>query len=161
MQIDPAAPIPDWSYLEMAFDMSAEFRNFYDRQTGEVALFMPDGSLDDEQEVTWQDVEEDPQRFVEIEAVGSREKYGWMEAFVETVVDQRLAGRLAGALGGPRPFRRFKDELAGEEQRWFAFERVRLRRHIAAWFDEQGIAVGAAPPWPELADAERAAALPG
>jgi hypothetical protein len=153
VQIDPAAPIPEWDYLEMAFDMSAEFLNFYDRQTGEVVLFMPDGYGDDEQETTWQQVEADPQRFVKIEPVPSREKFMWMEAFVATVSDPRSAGRLEGALGGPRPFRRFKDSLSAYEvQRWYAFQCERLRRHVAGWLDAQGIAVGAAPPWPELAD---------
>lgn len=162
MQIDLNSPIPEWDALEEAFTYEpATIVGFLDRQTGEVVDYMPyDDYAPDEQEATLERVEGEPDRYVRIVPVSSREKFTWMEAFVDTVADQRVAGRLEGALGGPRPFRRFKDSLsASEEQRWYAFERERLRRYVARWLDEQGIAVGAAPPWPELAqDGARASA---
>lgn len=153
MRIDPAAPVPNWDNLEIAFESDDALINYYDRQTGAVLMFSSyDDDLIPNQAVTREQVADDGVRFRRIEPVPSREKFAWMEKFVGTVRDARLAGRLEAALGMQRPFRRFKDALVGaERERWYAFERALLRRYIARWLADADIAVGAAPPWPELA----------
>lgn len=155
MRIDPTAPTPDWSRLEEAFEFGPEITSFFDLATGEIVGLMSDEDFDDpEGEATRAMIDGDPDRFMRIEPVGSREKYTWMERFVETVGDVRLAGRLEGALAGKSPFRRFKDTLHGsaELERWYAFERAMLRRWVVAWLEEHEITVGTAPPWPEPAE---------
>jgi hypothetical protein len=155
VQIDPKAPTPEWPDLELAFDFDPEMVvGFFDRQTGEIVEYMPnDDYAPEEQEATIERIDSEPGRYLKIERVPSREKFSWMEKFIETVGDPRLASRLAGALGGARPFRRFKDTLQGPElERWYAFERGLVRRYVVEWLETHGIAVGAAPPWPELAE---------
>lgn len=155
MHITPDAPIPAWSSLEEAFEYDANaIAAFYDRDTGEVVGFMADPGMRCEGDQAMMDrIDSAPGRYLRIDPVDAREKFGWMEAFVETVGDPRLAGRLEGALGGPRPFRRFKDERYGEErERWFAFSRERVRRHVVEWVEAHELPVGAAPPWPAPAE---------
>jgi hypothetical protein len=50
-------------------------------------------------------------RFVEIPSFDSYEAYGVMEAFIDTVTDDRLANQLQRAITGRGAFRRFKDVL--------------------------------------------------
>jgi hypothetical protein len=81
-------------------------------------------------------------RFVEVPRADSREGYGDMQAFVETIRDQRLRERLSDALIGRGAFRRFKDVLLRfpeERERWFAFKDARTRERVLAWLDSQGI----------------------
>jgi hypothetical protein len=82
-------------------------------------------------------------RFVEVPRADSREGYGDMQAFVETIRDQRLRERLSDALIGRGAFRRFKDvllRLPEERERWFAFKDARTRERVLAGLDSQGIA---------------------
>ena len=81
-------------------------------------------------------------RFIRVPAADSREGYGDMEAFIETVASPRLQERLWAAIRGRGAFRRFKDALAGhpdERERWFAFKHDRLRERVQAWLADEGI----------------------
>jgi Uncharacterised protein family (UPF0158) len=82
---------------------------------------------------------EDPRdndRFVRIEAIESSQSFCIMEDFVLQLADRRLAQALERALQQHKPFRRFKDELAGhpvQRQDWFAYERSALERVAREW----------------------------
>lgn len=81
-------------------------------------------------------------RFVEVPAADSREGYEDMEAFLETVANQRPRGRLEAALRGRGACRRFKDALTeypAERERWFAFKEGRLRDRVLIWLASEGI----------------------
>ena len=65
-----------------------------------------------------------------------------MEAFIETVEDERLQDRLDRSIRGRGAFRRFKDALEEhpiERERWFAFKDARLRGRALEWLAEEGI----------------------
>jgi hypothetical protein len=83
-------------------------------------------------------------RYLDIPKQDSREGFMDMEEFIETVADTRLRDRLWGALRQRRPFRRFKDTLAfsnTETDRWYAFQRDRLRERMERWLRSEGISV--------------------
>ena len=81
-------------------------------------------------------------RFLRVPEADSREGYGEMQAFIETVSRPRLQERLWAAIRGRGAFRRFKDVLASapaERERWFAFKDARLRQRVLAWLADEGI----------------------
>jgi hypothetical protein len=81
-------------------------------------------------------------RYILIPPDRSHDAYRDMEAFVETVSNPRLQGRLQYAIHGRGAFRRFKDVLLDfpeERERWFQFERERLYQRIRDWLEEHGI----------------------
>jgi hypothetical protein len=108
-----------------------------DRETGEL-WFDSDGAPPDQLPEGWQD---DP-RWLVVEPIGSREGWGIMADFVATVEDPALSARLDRRLHGPKPFRRFKDELCdwpAERERWFAFERGALTEIARRWAADRGL----------------------
>ena len=153
MRISPGAAVPEWSDLEVAFEADPELMgpSFYDRASGTVVALMPDWPEGGELAAL---IEGEPERFVRIERPETQVEFGWMEQFAATIADERVAARLRQALGGARPFRRFKDTLHGAGkhvlERWYAFSRVQRRRAIVAWLEEHDVEVGEAPPWPDL-----------
>jgi Uncharacterised protein family (UPF0158) len=88
---------------------------------------------------------EDPRdndRYMRIEAIDSSQSFRIMEDFVVQLADRRLAQTLERALQQRKPFRHFKDELAGhpaQRQDWFAFERSALERIARRWCADCGI----------------------
>lgn len=81
-------------------------------------------------------------RFIRVPNADSREGYGDMPAFIETVTSRRLQESLWDALRGRGAFRRFKDVLAGypgERERWFAFKDSRPCERVRAWLADEGI----------------------
>ena len=62
--------------------------------------------------------------------------------FITTVTNRHTLERLAEAIAGKRPFRRFKDALSDypqERERWFAFSAERQRQRAADWLEAIGI----------------------
>ncbi len=81
-------------------------------------------------------------RCIEIPRRESRDGYGDMEAFIETVSDQRLQDRLWRAIGGRGAFRYFKDTLLDypkERERWLAFEQERIKQRVLEWLEDEEI----------------------
>ena len=81
-------------------------------------------------------------RFIRVEPEDAHAACRDMEAFIETVADQRLQSRLWDAIDGRGAFRRFKNALlddAYERERWFAFKSARLRERIVDWLRSEGI----------------------
>lgn len=84
----------------------------------------------------------EPDRFVSIERIPSREAFQFMVDFAYQLTDARVGKALSRALAGNKPFRRFKDTLAGfpkEREHWFEYRAKRRRDYIEQWADEQGV----------------------
>lgn len=150
---------------------SYELQYWLDKQTGEVILISADAerwARDDEEIVSapeWQraeieraqgvlraageletdeEAEEEADRYLSIPVIGSNESYRTMEDFAATVGNPRLRESLIEALRGRKPFRRFKDVLLAyevERERWFAFERQRVRETIVEWAEVEGVEI--------------------
>jgi hypothetical protein len=144
----------DWDDLELAFTMrSDEHASYLDLRTGEIRIAqihpfggeLEDGVLsEDEVEAGLADGS-----LLAVEPLESSVEYGWMAEFADTLPDARLRQFLQQALGGSRPFRRFKDALADhprERERWFAFHAARLRDYMREWLADNGIEPTTAPP---------------
>ncbi|MFZ5958674.1 UPF0158 family protein [Pseudomonas knackmussii] len=110
-----------------------------DLETGEIRL-RPEDDLDEEFE---QLLERQPQRFLYIEPVSSRDGFRIMEDFVrEKVDDPRASDSLVRALEDRKPFRSFKDRLFDYpeiREEWFRYHDERLRQLALEWLAEEGI----------------------
>ena len=149
--------------LLMAFDSGDGTENWYlDRQTGDVIFLGDDfgfGLGDDEDEAEdeddaeagWQDQEralrrainrdEEGRRYLPAPSLGSHEGFRIMERFAASQ-DDRVREALFDALDRRRPFRSFKDALAGfpeVRERWYAYHEERLREEALAWLEREGI----------------------
>ncbi len=148
MRIDPAAPKPDWTALETAFEHNApETHSYYDSRTGQVLTVIAQRPEDDEKRRL---IRTEPQRYVQLDPASSREQYRWMERFVNSVEDDTLRERLILAVDGKGAFRRFKDVLLsfpGERDRWFTYRANLLHIYINHWLTGHDIVLGEEPPW--------------
>jgi hypothetical protein len=87
------------------------------------------------------DGDSDPERWLWVDSEGSHAGYRDMELFIERLQEERVAGRLERAISGPRPFRRFKDALAGEPElftQWHEFSDDRHRGRARRWLADAG-----------------------
>jgi len=131
----------DWDDLEGAFEFSSyEARHYLDTDTGEIILLSD--AVDDLERLE-EEIEGDTAgRYVDIPLQDSHEGYRDMEDFIETVADSHQRELLEVAIDGRGAFRRFKDVLErfpADRERWFAFERERLRERIREWLEENEI----------------------
>ncbi len=84
----------------------------------------------------------DVDHYESIPHIDSHESFRFMERFIETVDDQRLRKRLGEALTERKPFRRFRDVLAGErrvQRAWHAFETECVHDTILEWLHSVGV----------------------
>jgi len=120
------------------------FEYYLDIKTGEI-LFTSYECMDTEEiEKIDEQLESEPGRYLNIPTDSSSEGYTDMEAFAETVKDERLKEKLWIALDGRGAFRRFKDVLLDypeERQRWFNFKEERLKSRAMEWLKENEIEI--------------------
>jgi hypothetical protein len=130
----------DMDDLLMALeDNNPEHSFFLDTASGEVLMIYED--WEDAHEL-FAEVDENPERYLPIEAISSSEGFEIMEDYVETLGSTEAASRLAKALSGRHPFRTFKDVLSNYpeiRQKWFEFHDERLLRVAAQWLEENDI----------------------
>jgi len=92
-----------------------------------------------------ENLEIDENRYVEVIPPNSDEKWKWMEEFtVDHVSDNYLQNKLADALRGSKPFRRFKDTLldfSEQREKWFEFEARKLREFIKKWAESEHLEI--------------------
>jgi hypothetical protein len=150
MRIATDAPKPAWGDFEFAIECAdRELRSYYDKVTGEVLVTGPFEDDPGEQER----IDADPPRYLEIGHLDAETEFKWMERFTATVANVRLQAQLELALGGPKPFRRFKDALLSspaERQAWFTFRDRHVKQWIEQWFEMHDLAVGAPPDWAKM-----------
>ncbi len=134
----------DWAALHSAFQMNMpEVRCFLSLEDGRV-LKVPPG------DPNLAKVRAEVERYAPIEAIPSRIQYQWLDAFIKSVDDDELRGRMEAAVNGKGAFRRFKDillTLPDERRRWFEFRDHLLRQRLVEWVRELGIEPTNTPPW--------------
>jgi Uncharacterised protein family (UPF0158) len=86
-------------------------------------------------------LDEDEERWLYVDCVGSHEGYRDMELFIATVDDPTIVDRLEIAISGRGAFRRFKDVLSRwpeELQRYYLLSSERQRGRARAWLAAAG-----------------------
>ena len=81
-------------------------------------------------------------RYIAVPPVDSHEAYEDMADFIVTITNRLIQERLAEAIAGQHPFRRFKDALLNypqERERWFAFSAERQRQSVLDWLEFIGV----------------------
>lgn len=120
----------DLGLVAEALDSRGENVWYLDQKTGSVfAVFADLGDL--EQEST-QLIEADPDRFLTIDPLDSREGFLIMEDYIDTLPEGEAKRSLLRAINGPKPFASFKHVLhdfQDERKAWFKFEEVRMLEH--------------------------------
>ena len=110
-----------------------------DLQTGEV---WPQAAVEYAEETGDEDeAEDDPERWLWFDSLGSRDAYQDMERFIASLDNADIADRLAIAIEGPGAFRRFRDTLSRWPELvtgWHAFSEDRRRGRARAWLADQG-----------------------
>jgi Uncharacterised protein family (UPF0158) len=117
-----------------------EHRWLIDDRTGEIALWTSDTGIDEGGPVDLDDLDE---HLVAIDPLPSHVWFQDMVDFANGITDDRSGQRLARALEGGRPFRRFKDELYLHHPDliavWHAFGDVREQRRAVEWLMDRGL----------------------
>lgn len=132
--------------LIMAFDMNAaEYTHYLHLETGGIAMLSEMGDSFDENgnQVKDPGIFEDSDKYIYIPGSDSDEAYRDMEAFIEAKVSsERLRSELREALGGHRPFRRFRDVLMNHpklDREWFDFREERTKTRVRQWLTDNGL----------------------
>ena len=84
----------------------------------------------------------DTNQFEEIPCFDSHESFERMRDFIETVNDDMLRDQLSEAISRRKPFRQFRDVLAGDrrlERQWQEFESTHQREAIIEWLQSIGV----------------------
>ncbi len=137
----------DWTSLEAAFENhSPDARSYLDRTSGEVITVV--GT--DEADPLVARVNTNPDNYVRVEPIPSREQYRMMERFIATVHHPELRDRLQDSIVGKGAFRRFKDvvtQYVEERKRWFTFRDVLAHQYIMDWLKTNRVEPNELPAW--------------
>ena len=133
-----------WDDLLMALEThwSSGERYFLDCRTGQIEMVSDFGMDGEEHEGLFDLMDADPDRYVEVEPLDSREAYDHMVEFIETVPEKLLREEFEVAIQGKGAFRQFKDVLArhpAQRERWFRFKQQQMEQAALRWLDSAGI----------------------
>jgi len=120
------------------------------KKTGEVRDMITDemaemGGVEEEHRADMEVIEKEPDKWVLIEPMMSRDAFSIMEDFADQVGNRGLQKRLIGTLNGRRPFANFKNAVDNSDERedWFEFKQKgyeawvrRELRHNFEMYDE-------------------------
>lgn len=111
-----------------------EVQHFLNPKALEIALVTPDFGVDEA-------LHGDPDDWLEIPQVSSREGWKAMEAFAQ-MRPPRQREQLLDAIRGRGAFRRFRDRVYqfGCESEWFAYQRGVMAEQARSWLREEGLA---------------------
>jgi hypothetical protein len=124
---------------ELADQLDCGNKCYINKETG-ILIFTPDFDRGYADEELWQDdineLEENWDKYVEIDRMESRESFEVMAGFAESVDSRELREALIGALNKKHPFQNFKwvvDNSGPYRQKWFDFKNQRL----IEWVNDQ------------------------
>ena len=133
--------IVDSDLLDLLEDQSGFRTGYIDKQTGEILMTFEDYD-EPEQEELIQKLEQDPDRYLTIEPIGSREGFLIMERFVASLPEGEDRNLLSKVLSWKKPFSNFRSALGdmGDlSQQWLDFHDKELRRLAAEWLELEEI----------------------
>lgn len=130
----------DMLTMELEGEPGLETVGYLDLRTGEVIshhLLDPEFAEEDD----LPDLEEDPERWLPVEPLGSRDGWRDMAAFSERQRDRQLRERLERAIEGKGAFRRFRDLIDEEDlvDQWRTFATDRQLGRARAFLAGEGL----------------------
>ncbi len=156
----------EWEDLQSAFLSTRTDREYFlDRETGEVVSLTEDEDDEDDEEEDEEEeyedgndeeenlrleIDNDPDRFVEISPVPLGDLVEWMNSFVPTVKLKDLTTQLTQAAAGHHPDRDFDRVLRknpAERGRWLGFLEAQVSEIIEGWIEENDIESETPPLW--------------
>ena len=87
-------------------------------------------------------VENNPDRFIFIDSIDSRESFKIMEDFVSTILNDLIKNTLSSALSKRKPFRNFKDELnhlPEIQKEWHKYHEMEMEKIAHEWLEDNDI----------------------
>lgn len=120
----------DLGMISEALEDHSEMVWYLDKTTGDV--FPVSDDLDEELDELGGNPENNPDRFLVIDALDSHDAFRIMEDFVDTLEKGEASRSLLRALDGPKPFASFKHTLRDfpeVREAWFKFEDERMLEH--------------------------------
>ena len=123
---------------EIIDELDTGFKCFINIETHEVVSFPDEDRFSDMDPDDWQEfidkVENNREKYKEIEGPTSRESFSIMEAFVDYIDSKSLKIRLLQALEGRKPFANFKlqiDNSGTYREIWFEFKRNWMNEFVS------------------------------
>ena len=130
-------------------DHSESFYYFLDLENGNVVSLLRDDTEEEFEEgpadsdgYNQEIVENNPDRFVFIIPISSRESFKIMEDFAETILNDLIKNTLRSALSKRKPFRNFKDELnhlPEIQTEWYAYHEIEMEKIAHEWLKDNDI----------------------
>jgi len=118
---------------EIAEQLDCGMRCYINKETGEIKTVLNFESWQTDDREPWEDVlndlDENWDKYVEIERMESHESFEIMADFAENVDSRELRDSLINALNKKHPFQNFKwvvDNSGPYRQKWFDFKNQRL-----------------------------------
>ena len=132
---------------DIAGELDCGFNCFINKKTREVISLIGDADdFYDPEEDAWADdrkkVEENPDDYLAIEKMESRESFGIMAGFAEIVDSISLRNRLIYALNQKKPFSKFKyiiDNSGDYRQKWFDFKDEAMQEWVKEQIDSYNL----------------------
>jgi len=125
---------------EIAEELDCGMRCYINKETGEIKTVLNFESWQADDRESWEDVlndlDENWDKYFEIERMESHESFEVMAGFAESVDSRELRDALIGALNKKHPFQNFKwvvDNSGPYRQKWFDFKNQRL----IEWVNDQ------------------------
>jgi hypothetical protein len=130
-------------------DHSDSFDYFLDLENGNVVSLLRDDFEDEFEEdpvdldgYNHEIVENNPERFIFINPIDSRESFKIMEDFAETILNDLIKNTLRSALSERKPFRNFKDELGHLpeiQKEWYKYHEIEMQKIAYEWLRDNDI----------------------
>jgi hypothetical protein len=131
--------IIDAELLDLFGDHNEFSSGYIDKQTGEILLIFEDYD-EPEQEEIMDKLNLDPDRYLIIQPISSREGFRMMEEFVESLPESGDRHLLTKALSWKKPFSNFKSalvDMGALRKQWLTFQDKELRRLAAKWLERE------------------------
>ena len=132
--------LTDKQIEEIAEELEAGMRCFYNLKTGEIKVIVNLDSWIGADEEPWEEdikeIEENWSDYFQFEGLNSHDSFRIMADFAENVDDDKLRERLVKVLNKSKPFSNFKwqiDNSGDYRQAWFDFRNARF----VDWVKEQ------------------------
>jgi hypothetical protein len=125
---------------EIAEELDCGMKCYINKETGEIKTVLNFESWQTDDKEPWEDVlndlDENWDKYFEIERMESPESFEVMAGFAESVDSRELRDALIGALNKKHPFQNFKwvvDNSGPYRQKWFHFK----NRRLIEWVNDQ------------------------